>query len=318
MKVQILNLRFWILSFAVLLFTFPSATAATYRDELTFLGRTTYLFRDYSLVVPLDIKRQQIPGEVFIEIKAWGAWNGSWVPYIYEPADLPGAMADDLNSIIARYRQIKGDTRLNVHKGKDNSFALNYDKERTRFELETKGFVPRAVRENPEGRLMLGVTDARLSVNGHAVAGRVASVFITPGGRSDSTGRYGLYDHFTLQLPSGAILVVNHSRTRPAFNFAALLTLDGKGDVQGERVQASWQKLWRDVESGREIPTAWTVQAPELGVKADLEEWGRNLVRYKTDAGKTAVFVNVMVRGSVEVGGNRMKVFGLNTHVQDD
>jgi hypothetical protein len=315
---RILSFRFWILSFAVLLFTFASATAAIYRDELTFLGRTTYLFRDYSLVVPLDIKRQQIPGEVFVEIKAWGAWNGSWVPYIYEPVDVPGAMADNLNSIIARYRQIKGDTRLNVHKGKDNSFVLNYDKERTRFELATKGFVPRTVLENPEGRLTLGVTDARLSVNGHAVAGRVASVFITPGGRSDSTGRYGLYDHFTLQLPSGAILVLYHSRNHPAFNLVALLTPDGKGDLQGRRVQTSWQKLWRDVESGREIPTAWTVQAPELGVRADLEEWGRNLVRYKTDAGKIAVSVNVMVRGSVEVAGNRMTVFGLNTHVQDE
>jgi len=192
----------WSLNFAVLLVTFTSA-AAIYRDELTFLGRTTYFFRDYSLVIPLDIKRQQLPGEVFIEIKAWGAWNGSWIPYIYEPVDVPGAMADDLNSIIARYRQIKRDTGLNVHKGKNNSFALNYDKGRTRFDLETKGFVPRAIRENPEGRLMLGVTDAHLNVNGHVVVGRVASVFITPGDRSHSTGRYGLYDHFTLQFPSG-------------------------------------------------------------------------------------------------------------------
>ena len=151
-RLPILNFRFWILNFAVLLFTSPSVTAATYRDELTFLGRTTYLFRDYSLVIPLDIKRQQLPGEVFIEIKAWGAWNGSWVPYIYEPVDVPGAMADDLNSIIARYRQTKADTRLNVHKGKDNSFALNYQKERTRFELETKGFVPRVVREKQTDR----------------------------------------------------------------------------------------------------------------------------------------------------------------------
>ena len=308
----------WILNFAVLLFTLTSATAAIYRDELTFLGRTTYFFRDYSLVVPLDVKRQQIPGEVFIEIKAWGAWNGSWIPYVYEPVDVPGAMADDLNSIIARYRQIKRDTGLNIHKGKDNSFALNYAKGRTRFGLETKAVVPRVVRENPEGRLMLGVTDARLNVNGHTVAGRVASVFITPGGRSDSTGRYGFYDHFTLQLPTGAILVAYHSRTRPGFNLAALLTVDGKGDLQSGRVQASWQKLWRDAESGREIPTAWAVQAPELGVRADLEEWGRNLVRYKTDGGKTAVFVNVMVRGSVDVAGNRMRVFGLNTHLQDE
>jgi len=63
---------------------------------------------------------------------------------------------------------------------------------------------------------MLGVTDARLNVNGHPVMGRVVTVFITPGGRSDSTGRYGLYDHFTLQFPSGAILAVYHSMNRPA------------------------------------------------------------------------------------------------------
>jgi hypothetical protein len=315
---QILSLRFWIVNFVVLLFTPLSATTAVYRDELTFLGRTTYLFRDYSLVIPLDIKRQQLPGEVFTEIKAWGAWNGSWIPYIYEPIDVPGAMADDLNSIIARYRQTKGDSRLNVHKRKDNSFVLNYDKGRTRFELETKGFVPRATQDNPEGRLMLGVTDAQLNVNGHRVTGRVAAVLITPGGRSDSTGRYGLYDHFTLQFPSGAILVAYHSMNRPAFNLAALLTPDGKGDLQGRKVRISWQKLWRDAESGREIPTAWTVQASEFGLRADLEEWGRTLVPYKTDAGKTAVSVNVMVRGSVEIAGNRVSVFGLNTHVQDE
>ena len=54
------------------------------------------------------------------------------------------------------------------------------------------------------------------------------------------------------------------------------------------------------------------------GVKADLTEWGRNLVRFTTDAGKTAVAVNLMVRGSVEVAGTRMEAFGLNVHVQDE
>jgi len=54
-----------------------------------------------------------------------------------------------------------------------------------------------------------------------------------------------------------------------------------------------------------------------LGLKADLEEWGRTLVRYETDAAKAAVSVNAMVRGSVEVVGNRMADFELNTHVQD-
>lgn len=62
----------------------------------------------------------------------------------------------------------------------------------------------------------------------------------------------------------------------------------------------TWQRLWRDAESGREIPTAWIVQALELGLKADLEEWGHTLVRYNTDGGKTAMSLNVMVRGSVE------------------
>jgi hypothetical protein len=57
-----------------------AASAAAYRDELTFLGKTTFMFREYALVVPLDLKRQPLPGEVFLEVKAWGAWNGSWVP----------------------------------------------------------------------------------------------------------------------------------------------------------------------------------------------------------------------------------------------
>jgi hypothetical protein len=105
---------------------------------------------------------------------------------------------------------------------------------------------------------------------------------------------------------------------RPAFNLAALLTPDGKGDLQGRRVQVSWQKLGSHVVTPHRARAAWTVQAPELGVRADLEEWGRTLVRYKTDAGKTAVSVNVTIRGSVEVAGNRMTVFGLNTHVQDE
>lgn len=294
------------------------AATATYRDELTFLGRTTFLLRGYSLVVPLDIKRQQIPGEVFVEIKAWGAWNGSWVPYIYEPIDVPGAVPEDLNSIMARYRQIKRDTSLDIRKAQDNSFVLKYEKGGTRFDLETDRFVPRFTHENPEGRLTLGVTDARLKVNGHGVVGRVASGFITPGARTEHTGLYGLYDHFTLQLPTGTMLKVYHSRSRPAFNLAAFLTPDGKGDLQGRTVKVSWRNHWRDGDSGREIPTAWVIHAPDLGMKADLEEWGRNLVRYKTSAGKTAVASNVMVRGSVELSGNQMRVFGLNIHVQDE
>jgi len=294
------------------------AAAAAYRDELTFLGRTTFLFREYALVVPVDVKRQLLPGEVFIEIKAWGAWNGSWRPYIYEPITVGGALADDLNGIIARYRQIKGDTSLDVRKGPDNAFVLHYDKGRTRFDMQTKGFVPRVTLETPEGRLALGVTDAQLNVNGHEVGGRVVSAFVTPGPRTDPTGRYGLYDHFTLQLPSGAILVVYHSRNRSGFNLAALLTPDGKGDLSGRKVQVSWLRPLHDAESGREVPTAWAIEAPEVGIRADLSEWGRNLVRYKTDAGKTAVVVNVMVRGSVEVGGTRAETFGLNVHVQDE
>lgn len=294
------------------------AEAAAYRDELTFLGRTTFLFREYALVVPLDVKRQALPGEVFVEIKAWGAWNGSWRPYVYEPIDVPGANADDLNGIIARYRQIKGETGLDVRKAPDNAFVLNYEKGRTRFDMQTQGFVPRVTLETPEGRLALGVADAQLKVNGHEVSGRAIAAFIAPGPRTDPTGRYGLYDHFALQLPSGAILIVYHSRNRPDFNLAALLTPDGKGDRQTRKVQVSWQKLWRDQESGRDVPTAWAIEVPEVGIKADLTEWGRNLVRYKTDAGRTAVAVNVMVRGSVEVGGTWAEVFGLNVHVQDE
>jgi hypothetical protein len=80
----------------------------------------------------------------------------------------------------------------------------------------------------------------------------------------------------------------------------------------------SWKNLGPDKESGREIPTGWTIEAPEIPIKADVSEWGRNLVRYKTDTGKIAVAVNVMVRGSVEIAGTRMEVFGLNVHVQDE
>lgn len=298
---------------------FPGlAWAAVYRDELTFLGRTTFLFREYALVVPVDIKRQPLPKEVFVEIKAWGAWNGSWRPYIYEPIDVPGVAPDDLNGIIARYRRIKGERNLDVRKGPDNAFVLNYEKGRTRFDMQTQGFVPRVTLENPEGRMVLGLADAKLNVNGHEVAGRVASTFLTPGPSSDGTGRYGLYDHFTLHLPSGAILVVFHSRTKPGFNLAALLTPDGKGDRQGRNVRVAWLKPSSDPESGRDVPTAWAVEAPDLRIKADLAEWGRNLVRYQTDAGKMAVAVNFMVRGSVEVAGAKAEVFGLNTHVQDE
>ncbi len=146
----------------------------------------------------------------------------------------------------------------------------------------------------------------------------MVSALVTPGPQSDATGRYGLYDHISLHLPSGAILVAYHSRNRPGFNLVALLTPDGKGDRQGRKVQVLWRKAWRDQESGREIPTEWAIESPDLGIKADLAEWGRNLVRYKTDSGKMAVAVNLMVRGSVEIGGTRMEAFGLNVHVQDE
>ena len=66
------------------------------------------------------------------------------------------------------------------------------------------------------------------------------------------------------------------------------------------------------------MPTAWSVGVPELGLRAELEEWGRNLVRYRTDAGKMAVVSNVMVRGTVEINGSRLNTFGLNAHVQDE
>jgi hypothetical protein len=54
---------------------FTRAEGAAYRDELTFLAKTRFLFREYALVVPLDVKRQPLPRQVFVEIKALGAWR---------------------------------------------------------------------------------------------------------------------------------------------------------------------------------------------------------------------------------------------------
>lgn len=295
-----------------------AAEAAAYRDELTFLGRTTFLLREYALVVPVDLKRQPVQAGTFLEIKAWGAWNGKWIPYLYEPITVPGAPPDVLNDIVARYRQMKPDAGLEVQKSADNAFLLKSEKGRSRFQIQVRAFTPRLTVDNPEGRLALGLSDGTLTVNHSDMPGRVVSVIVKPIARSDPSGLYGLYDHFTLQLASGAVLVVYHSRTRPGFNLAALLSPDGKADRQGRTTRVLWRKPFHDEESGRDVPTAWAVEVPELGVKAHLEEWGRNLVRYKTDAGKTAVVSNAMVRGAVEVGGSRLDAFGLDVHVQDE
>jgi hypothetical protein len=295
----------------------PAETAA-YRDELTFLGRTTYLFREYAVVVPVDLKRQPVQGGTFLEIKAWGAWNGKWTPYVYEPITVHRAGPEDVNDVVARYRQMKPDADLDVHKMTDNAFLLRSEKGRSRFQIQAQAFTPRLQVDNPEGRLVLGLSDGTLTVNQSEMSGRVVSVFVKPGSRSDASGRYGLYDHFTLQLASGAVLVVYHSRTRPGFNLVALLTPDGMSDRWDRTTSVLWRKPFHDEESRRDVPTAWAIEAPELGVKAQLQEWGRNLVRYKTDAGKTAIVSNAMVRGAVELGGSRLDAFGLNVHVQDE
>jgi hypothetical protein len=294
------------------------AEAAAYRDELTFLGRTTFLLREYALVVPVDLKRQPVQAGTFLEIKAWGAWNGKWVPYVYEPITVPATAPDDVNSIIRKYRDMKPDANLEVRKETDNAFLLKSEKGRSRFHLQTESFAPRVTVDNPEGRLALGVSDGLLTVNGKEMPGRVVSAIVKPLPQSDASGRYGLYDHFTLQLASGAVLVVYHSRTRPGFNLAAILGPDSKADRQSRRVQVEWRTPFQDAESGRDVPTAWSMEASDLGLKANLEEWGRNLVRYKTDAGKTAVVSNVMVRGTVEIAGRTQDAFGLNVHVQDE
>jgi len=292
--------------------------AAAFRDELTFLGRTTFLLREYALVVPVDLKRQPVRDGTFLEIKAWGAWNGKWIPYVYEPITVRGAGPEDMNVILNRYQQMKPDAGLDVRKASDNAFFLRSDKGRSHFQLQTPGYTPRLTADNPEGRIGLGLSDGILTVNGQSVPGRVISVHVKPMPHSDASGRYGLYDHFTLQLSSGAVLVVYHSRTHPGFNLAALLSPDGTADRWDRTVMVAWRKPSPDAESGRDVPTAWSVEIPALALKAEMEEWGRNLVRYKTDAGKTALVSNAMVRGTVEVGGSRIDAFGLNVHVQDE
>jgi len=295
-----------------------AAEAAAYRDELTFLGRTTFLLREYAVVVPVDLKRQPVQDGTFLEIKAWGAWNGKWIPYLYEPLTVPGAPPDDLNEILARYRRMKPDAGLDVHKTANNAFLLQSEKERSRFQIAAQAFTPRLTVDNPEGRVALGLTDGTLTINHSAMPGRIVSVIVKPIPGGDPSGRYGLYDHFTLQLASGDVLVVYHSRTRPGFNLATLLTPDGTGDRRGRTVRVLWRKPFRDGESGRDVPTAWSLDAPEVAVKGELEEWGRNLVRYRTDAGKTAVVSNAMVQGTIEIDGSRLAAFGLNVHVQDE
>ncbi len=203
---------------ALLMFTYglrppETADAAAFRDELTFLGRTTYLLREYALVVPVDLKRQPVQAGTFLEIKAWGAWNGKWVPYVYEPITVSGTPPDDVNTIVARYRQMMPDATLDVRKEPDNAFLLTSGKGGSRFQLQTPGFMPRLTAENPEGSIRLGLSSGTLTLGGKVVTGQVAFVLVTPTPRSDPAGRYGLYDHFTLQLASGDVLVVYHSRS---------------------------------------------------------------------------------------------------------
>ncbi|MFB3817384.1 MAG: hypothetical protein ACE147_06955 [Candidatus Methylomirabilales bacterium] len=295
-----------------------TAAAGAYRDELTFLGRTTFLLREYALVVPTDLKRQPVPEGTFLEIKAWGAWNGKWVPYVYEPLTVPGVGPEDVNAIMAKYRSLRPDSGLTIRKAQDNGFLLRSEKGGSVFELAAEPAAPGLTAENPEGRLSLGLADGKLTVRGQTIPGRVVRIAVTPGPRSDPSGLYGLYDHLTLQLASGAALVVYHSRTKPGFNLVALLAPDGRGDRQSRQVEVAWRKRARDGESGRDIPTGWSVQSRELGLRADLDEWGRNLVHYKTPAGKSAVVSNAMVRGTVELDGARLDAFGLNVHVQDE
>jgi hypothetical protein len=292
--------------------------AAAFRDELTFFGRTTYLFREYALVVPVDLKRQPVQAGTFLEIKAWGAWNGRWVPYLYEPITVPIVPSDDVNAILTQYRQMKPDATLDVRKEPDNAFLIASGKAGSRFQLWTPGFIPRLTAENREGSIRLGRAPGTLTLGGKGVTGQVAFVLVTPTPRSDPAGRYGLYDHFTLQLASGDVLVVYHSRNRPGFNLGAPLTTDGKSDRRTRETHVTWRKFFRDSESGRDVPTAWSVESFELALNAELEEWGRNLVRYRTDAGKTAVVSNSMVRGTVEIAGRNLDAFILNVHVQDE
>ena len=48
-----------------------SSWAASCCRELTIPGQTTFLFREYALIVPLDIERQPLRGEAFGEIATW-------------------------------------------------------------------------------------------------------------------------------------------------------------------------------------------------------------------------------------------------------
>jgi hypothetical protein len=129
----------------------------------------------------VDLKRQPVADGTFLEIKAWGAWNGKWVPYVYEPITVRGAAPGDLNAIMARYREMKPDAGLEVWKGLDSAFRLRSERGRSRFQLQTPGSRPRLSTDNPEGRIELGLSDGTLTVNGSVVEGRVVSVHVTPG-----------------------------------------------------------------------------------------------------------------------------------------
>jgi hypothetical protein len=312
------GMRRLILAVAATVVLASSAAAGVHRDELTFLGRTSYLLREYSVVVPTDLKRQPVAEGTFLEVKAWGAWNGKWTPYVYEPFTVPGVGPDDVNAVMARYRALKPDSGLSVRREPDNRFLLRSEKDGSVFQLTANPMPSRVALQNPEGRLTIGRADGSLLVAGKTISGRVVGVFVQPGARSDPAGLYGLYDHFTLELSSGTVLVVYHSRTRPAFNLAALLAANGTGDQQTRNVRVGWESLARDAESGRDVPADWSVEAPDLGLRARLAAWGRNLVRYRTPDGKTAILANVMVRGSVSTPAGSHSAFGMNAHVQDE
>lgn len=300
-----------------LLLVAAPASAQTYRDEILFFSKARILLKDFFIVIPIDFKRQTLPGQVFLEIKAWGGRNGTWVPYIYEPIDVEGANAFDLNDLVARYQRQTGQDRLQLKKGPDNAFELRYRKEGFRFDLQTGPLPIRLTLENPEGRHDFGADEARVSVGGRDLQGRLVYEFLSPPKAATASAPFGRYDHFTLLLPGGEFLILYHSDA-PGYTACLLLGMQPRQDRRGDKVSLRWADLKRDPESGRDIPTRWTFAVEDLGIRGELKSWGENLSHGEAVKGRKAVYGNIMVQGWIEARGQRHWVFGLDAHIQDD
>jgi hypothetical protein len=271
-----------------------------------------FLFVGERAGVPLVVSFQfatveQAPG-LRRSVRAWLAQGPQWERFLDQAADSPSA-AGGVWRIVPQ-----GDLRV-IAGGPHEVEALVFRSGERQLRL-----APAILRATwaPREDLQYRLYEASVEVAAQPLRGSVLEAYRVLRGDPEFVVAGGAVDWLFLTDGRDIQLVLAESldpQPSPEKTFAWVVR------PEEERTWASAEVRWLEmmpVEAARrDAPVAWSLRVPEAGLSGEVHSVGWDLQLGPERPGRRALLLRHNVEGWIEVGGERVRIFGYLRHSQD-